>query len=334
MRKLNCLRWYGLIVLILTGILTVNGCDQKEKEPVAPAEIEFVQDYQTALQVAEQKNQKILIDFYTDWCYWCKVLDSATYSDTGVISMSNDIVFAKINAEVDTVTAEIYSIVGYPTIVLVNADGTEIDRIGGYVPPEEFIEEVNNYLQGIGTLADLMEKAEAGPDADLYMKIADKYSSRGMYDEAVEYFNKVIEHDPENEAGFTDDARLEIGNVYARQQNYDKASGYFNDLTMQFAGQELEKQAMFAIGDTYLRQDMYDTAHDQYQKIIKKFDRDQVASDAMFRIGYIHRERGDTADALAIYRDILEKFPESEDTTYALRYIARLTDTTQATEEE
>jgi TolA-binding protein len=155
-----------------------------------------------------------------------------------------------------------------------------------------------------------------------------------MFDEAVGYFNRVIEHDPENEAGFTEDAHLEIGNAYARQKNYEKALAHFNDLTMKFAGKELEKQAMFAIGDTYLRQEMYDTAHDQYQKIIKKFERDQVASDAMFRIGYIHRERGETANALAVYQDILEKFPGSEDTTYALRYIARLTDTTQTTGEE
>lgn len=47
----------------------------------------------------------VLMDLYTNWCYWCKVMDKKTYSNARVISYINDHFYAvKMNAEVkDTV---------------------------------------------------------------------------------------------------------------------------------------------------------------------------------------------------------------------------------------
>ena len=30
---------------------------------------------------AKAEGKQILIDIYTDWCHWCKVMDEKTYSD-------------------------------------------------------------------------------------------------------------------------------------------------------------------------------------------------------------------------------------------------------------
>lgn len=47
----------------------------------------------------------VLIDLYTGWCYWCKVMDKKTYNNPNVISYINDHFYAvKLNAETkDTV---------------------------------------------------------------------------------------------------------------------------------------------------------------------------------------------------------------------------------------
>ena len=38
-----------------------------------------------------KRNPKpVLIDLYTDWCYWCKVMDKKTYTNSKVISYIND----------------------------------------------------------------------------------------------------------------------------------------------------------------------------------------------------------------------------------------------------
>ena len=47
----------------------------------------------------------VLIDLYTNWCYWCKVMDKKTYNNPEVISYINTHFYAvKLNAETkDTV---------------------------------------------------------------------------------------------------------------------------------------------------------------------------------------------------------------------------------------
>ncbi|MEO9145472.1 MAG: DUF255 domain-containing protein [Ginsengibacter sp.] len=44
----------------------------------------------------------VLIDLYTNWCYWCKVMDKKTYSDPRVVEYINKHFYAiKLNAETE-----------------------------------------------------------------------------------------------------------------------------------------------------------------------------------------------------------------------------------------
>ncbi|MFN3940358.1 MAG: thioredoxin family protein, partial [Chitinophagales bacterium] len=53
-----------------------------------------------AVAKAKKKDKLLLIDFYTDWCGWCKKLDANTYTDPQVIKYVNEHFYAvKINAE-------------------------------------------------------------------------------------------------------------------------------------------------------------------------------------------------------------------------------------------
>jgi thioredoxin-related protein len=48
----------------------------------------------------QESPRPVLIDLYTDWCYWCKVMDKKTYSDSHVIEYINTHFYAvKLNAE-------------------------------------------------------------------------------------------------------------------------------------------------------------------------------------------------------------------------------------------
>ncbi|UCD94824.1 MAG: tetratricopeptide repeat protein [Candidatus Zixiibacteriota bacterium] len=265
-----------LVTLIAVGLFLASGCGEKAEDiSVAPTEIEFVTNYDSVLATAQQKGQKAVIDFYTEWCTWCKRLDTVTFVDSTVIELAGTMVFGKIDAEKDTVTAKKYGVSGYPTVLLINDDGSEIDRIAGYLPPDEFTETINNYLKDIGTLADYLRKADTNATTEVNYVLGEKYTGRGMYDEARSYYEKVIKVDPDNEDGHTEDAMMGLADLLLREKEYDKSIV-------------------------------------QLDKVIKKFRGSETATEAELWIAYAERKKGDTAAAILTYEKYIKNHPESE----------------------
>ncbi|OGJ89465.1 MAG: hypothetical protein A2487_12710 [Candidatus Raymondbacteria bacterium RifOxyC12_full_50_8] len=104
---------------------------------------------------AKIKGQKKagIIDFYTDWCHWCKVMDQKTFNDPEVKKkLMGRFVSIRINPEtskeVITYQGKVYTpmefagalgVRGFPAIAFINKKGDFITMLPGYIPPETFI---------------------------------------------------------------------------------------------------------------------------------------------------------------------------------------------------
>lgn len=89
-----------------------------------------------------------------------------------------------------------YKISGFPTIVIVDSDSAEIDRIIGYLPPEKFLNELQRIQRGENTITDFIERTTHNPnDFDLWKLLAGKYEGRGDLQSAVEVWESVAETD-------------------------------------------------------------------------------------------------------------------------------------------
>jgi len=87
-----------------------------------------------------------------------------------------------------------YKISGFPTIVFVDSDSVEVDRIVGYRPPEEFLRELQRIEHGENTITDYIKRTTQDPnDFDSWKKLAGKYEDRGDLQSAVEVWESVAE---------------------------------------------------------------------------------------------------------------------------------------------
>ena len=104
-----------------------------EKSAVPFRELSF----DAARAAAKAEDKLVFIDFYTTWCEPCKRLDKDTWTDAVVGKLVGDKAVAlKLDAEKEgRAVAQRFKVEAYPTLLLLKADGTEVDRIIGYRDP-------------------------------------------------------------------------------------------------------------------------------------------------------------------------------------------------------
>jgi thioredoxin-related protein len=111
-------------------------------------------------QKLKTEPRKIIIDLYTSWCYWCKVMDKKTYKQEAVADyMNNHFYCIKLNAEQkesiklkdieyqtpnDTKTNNLAADwmqgqISYPSTIFMNAQFEAPKPVAGYIDAETML---------------------------------------------------------------------------------------------------------------------------------------------------------------------------------------------------
>lgn len=120
---------FGLIILSSNILNKKNEDNQREeKEVISDMEILDVTGENFEEEVLKAEN-KVLVDFYADWCGPCKMLAPIVEE---VASEHDDLKVVRINVDNEESIAMDYQIMSIPTLVLIK-DGKEVDRVVGAV---------------------------------------------------------------------------------------------------------------------------------------------------------------------------------------------------------
>jgi uncharacterized protein YyaL (SSP411 family) len=90
---------------------------------------------------ARAEGRLVVIDGSAEWCHWCHVMEATTYHDPAVRRVLDErFVAVKVDVDSRPDFEERYGEWGWPATVLMTADGRELGKYRGYLPPERFVE--------------------------------------------------------------------------------------------------------------------------------------------------------------------------------------------------
>ncbi|NIM16010.1 MAG: thioredoxin fold domain-containing protein [Candidatus Aminicenantes bacterium] len=195
------------------------------------ANITWETDWQKALKNAAANKQPVMMDFYTDWCPPCKRLTKTTFVDPKMINYfkKENYVLIKVNPEKDRAAENKFKVYSYPTLVIFNAKGNEIDRILGYQSTEELVKALEDLKKGIGTLEDLLNRYKKVKEKKtketfgLMFRILDKYIARADYPDGLNLIGKIVEMDKDNAQKQASAALYQKGYIYYKWKKYKEA---------------------------------------------------------------------------------------------------------------
>jgi len=220
----------------------------------AGTEVTWATSYADANAKAKAGGKLVMIDFYTDWCGWCKKLDKDTYTNARVAALTDkECVSVKVNAEKEGIAlAKKYAVTGFPTILFLDpATGAVAGRIGGYMPPAPFAAQVGKIAADNRAFPALQAKYKANPaDGVSAATLAKIYAGRGDIKAASAALTRALKTNAPNAAA----ACNAVGDYHQEKGMYNAAIGLFKQGAKRAKTGEDAGYAQMSIATCYLAQ--------------------------------------------------------------------------------
>ncbi len=162
-------------LFIAATLFILSGCDSQKAEAVSEAENNKTEapakthsspipakaksqhrewySFEEGIRVAEAEKKHVIIDFYTDWCKWCKVMDEKTFSQPDVEAFlfehfvpirldaeSNEQVSFKGQTYSFRQLTSAFGVTGFPSLAYLTPDIELITIVPGYIEKPMFLD--------------------------------------------------------------------------------------------------------------------------------------------------------------------------------------------------
>jgi len=156
---------YGIIVMLgglsgarnvtdpLHGSKLLGGGESHAQAELGFKRIKTKEDLQREIELAKATGKYIMLDYYADWCTYCKQFEDYVFSDKDVQNLLRDFILLQADVtksdEQDQALLNATGVIAPPSILFYGPDGVEKrkHRIVGSMDAKTFIEHVNQILK-------------------------------------------------------------------------------------------------------------------------------------------------------------------------------------------
>ena len=144
-------RWALVCLVILacgcakpaSGPQTAGGTGpavEGEGAAAAKGAIAWSYDFEEGMAQAQESGKPVMVDVFATWCAPCKLLDENVFSRADVAEASTGFLPIKVDGDKYPEVKDKLGVTGYPSVVFLRADGTELGRSTGAVPYDVMLE--------------------------------------------------------------------------------------------------------------------------------------------------------------------------------------------------
>jgi len=130
---------YAIFLIVLIAAMSISAVSSIDANQIVDG-LNSTSNITQALDECKLQNKTLCIYFEQDSCYYCDLFKSDVLSNRDVQKELNDrFVFTNIDINKYPQLAGQLRVVGTPTVVFLDSNSTEIQRVDGYVPGDEFM---------------------------------------------------------------------------------------------------------------------------------------------------------------------------------------------------
>lgn len=124
-------------LFIIAGMLSLTYVQAAENNNMSESSIVWHPWSEAIFEQAKRENKLVILDLEAVWCHWCHVMDEKTYHDAAIVNlMQKNYIAIRVDQDANPDISVRYEDYGWPATVIFAADGSELVKRRGYIPPE------------------------------------------------------------------------------------------------------------------------------------------------------------------------------------------------------
>ncbi len=163
--------------------------------PLQAVPREWLTSVDEAFGQARDRDQRILVDLYADWCGWCKELEKNVFSTQIFQDFARDFVLLRVDTEdggEGSRLQELYDAYSLPTTLVLDPNSVRVAEVKGYAPAAQYVGIVQREIGAFDELVRGFEQFGQSDDLRVLGILADEFHQRHDGDRAAELYRRML----------------------------------------------------------------------------------------------------------------------------------------------